>query len=92
MTVSDAFRARLDELAADVGRLRRRVEPDSSLAFLADRIARHVESLHLLTTPSAGEIVSTTYPGDDETVEEAIRLVDARSARLRGLLGSKAAV
>jgi hypothetical protein len=74
---------RIDALADDVGRLRRRIEPGSSLEHLADRLVGHVETLHLIVTPSAGELVMWTAPGDEEAIGEAIRIVDERWKRLQ---------
>lgn len=86
----DALRQRLDELAVDVGRIRQRVAPETSLGWTLDRIARHIESLVLMVEPSAGEIAAIWAPGDDEAIHEAIRIVDARSRRLRERLGYRA--
>jgi hypothetical protein len=89
--VNPALTTRVWDLAGDVGRLRRRVEPDSSLAYLCDRIAGHVESLHCILTPSAGELVAFTAPGDEDAIAEALRVVDDRWHRLQSRLGRKAA-
>ena len=89
--MSAQLRARIDELAAEVGRLRRRAEPESSLAHLADRLVGHVESLAAMVEPSAAELVAWTAPGDDEAVIEALRIVDDRRARLRVRLGYREA-
>lgn len=86
-----ALRGRLDELAVDVGRARRLVERDSSLAWTLDRIAGHVASIIGTVEPSAGELVAWTAPDDDQAVAEAIRIVDARSRRLRAQLGYREA-
>lgn len=85
------LRARVDELATEVARLRRYAEPETSLAFLADRMSGHVESLAAMLEPSAGELVAWTAPGDDEAVREALRIVDERRARLRARLGYREA-
>ena len=85
------FHNRLYALADDVGRFRRRVEPGSSLEYLADRFADHVSSLHLLVTPSAGEIAGWTFPCDAETVEAAIETVDRAWELLQRRLGRLAA-
>lgn len=82
---------RVDALAADVGRVRRRVEPDSSLAYLVDRIADHVEWLDVMLQPSAAELAAYVYPGDDEAVDAALEAVDRRAARVRHLLARKTA-
>lgn len=79
----------VEALAADVGRLRRRVsgDPQSSLTHLVDRLAAGVQWLDLLLRPSAAEIAASWAPGDDDAIDEAIRIVDARNRELRGLLG-----
>jgi hypothetical protein len=80
-----ALRLRLDELADDVGRLRRRFASNENAwtgDYIADRIAGHVESLVLMVEPSAAEIACCWAPGDDEAVDEAIRIVDERWDRL----------
>jgi hypothetical protein len=80
----EALWTRLDELAADIGRLRRRLdlEPESSAWFALDRITGHVESLDLMLRPSAGDLVRC-----GAGVEAALRDVDARASALRRLLG-----
>jgi hypothetical protein len=81
--------ARLDELAADVGRLQRHSSPE--FACLVDRIAAHIEALDAMFHPTAAELfplLRAECAGDEElAVEEALRLVDARVTRLRRLLG-----
>jgi hypothetical protein len=77
---------RLHALAADVGRLRRRVDPASYAGFLAWRVAGHVDSLDAMLEPTAAERVAA---GVD--VEEALELVDTRTAELRRLLGDDTA-
>ena len=80
------LRARLDDLAEDVGRVRRRVEPETSLAWTLNRIAGHIQSVVLMVEPCAAEIAAWT-PEDEQAVEEAIREVDAKHRRLRERLG-----
>ncbi len=75
-----------EEAAVYVGRLRRRLEPDTSAAHIADRLAEIIESLAVLVEPSAGELVAWTAPGDEDAVAEALRIVDARQRHLRHLL------
>lgn len=77
----------VDELAADIGRLRRSLEPDTGIGHLADRIAGRVETLASMLRPSAGELVASTFPGDAETIAAAIDLVDAQARRTRTQLG-----
>jgi hypothetical protein len=78
---------RVDEIAADVGRLRRRLEPESSAAFTVDRIASNIEWIAVMLEPTAASLVARTFPGDDLTVDAALDHVDQRARRLRGLLG-----
>jgi hypothetical protein len=83
---------RIDELAADIGRLRKRFNsnPEWTGAYLADRLACHVQDLALILEPTAGQLTAWHAPGDDTAVKEAIRLVDARHQRLLQLLGEAA--
>ena len=80
---------RLIGLAWEVGRLRRNVEPDSYAAHLVSRFAEDVESVLLMLEPSAAELVALNYPGDDEAIDEALRIVDARHLVRREILGLK---
>jgi hypothetical protein len=74
---------RLDLLADDIGRLRRCVDPESSLGYTVDRIAGHIGAIHLIVHPSAGELAAQTAPGDPAAIDEAIRLVDEHWTRLQ---------
>lgn len=85
-----AVRLRIDEIAREVGRLRRNMKPDSSLAYCTDRLAGYVETLDIMLSLSAAEL----YPlflvecGDDQVaLEESLAVVDARAVELRRLLG-----
>jgi hypothetical protein len=80
---------RVVELADQVGLLRRRVEPETNLGFLADRLAANVSSLYLLLTPSAGELVSRWAPGDEEAATAAVELVDREWDGLQRRLGRR---
>jgi ketosteroid isomerase-like protein len=71
---------RLELAARRVGRLRRRGQSEPEL----DRLADDVEWLLLMAEPTAGELV-----GDEETVEDALALVDRRSVEVRRLLGDR---
>jgi hypothetical protein len=80
---------RLDLLAADVGRLRRRLEPESSIAHLGDRLADHVETLDVILSPSAAELQRAFFCecGDhDLALDEALAETDRRQRQLRVLL------
>lgn len=89
VTVANPLRDRIHELATDIGRLRRRTEPDTYTAHLADRLAGHTQALHLLTTPTAGELAATTAPSDEQAVTEAIRVVDHEWRQLQQLLEAR---
>jgi hypothetical protein len=81
---------RIEDLAGDVGRLRRRVEPESSAAHLVDRLAGSVETIDAMVHASAGELYREFFAisGDHElALEEALATVDTRARRVRGLLG-----
>jgi hypothetical protein len=112
---------RLDQLAADIGRLRRRhdrlrdaieeyilwepckaghaaahhklcaaLHETPERDHIIDRIASHVEALALMLEPTAAQLAAWWAPGQEEAILEAIRIVDARSRRLRELLGEAA--
>jgi len=81
-----AYTYQREELARDIGRLRRRLSRDGyDDAHLVDRIAHRVECLDSLFQPTAGELVRAGFEIDD-----ALRIVDDETARLRSLLGVKA--
>jgi hypothetical protein len=86
----EPFRSRLQELAADVGRLQRQLPADSSAKHTAERIAAHTYTLIEMLEPTAAQITAWYAPGDDLAVSEAIRLVDVRVDRLRHTLGMNA--
>ncbi|HEV2591027.1 MAG TPA: hypothetical protein VGU02_03950 [Gaiellaceae bacterium] len=73
-------------LATDVGRLRRRSKHD----WLLDQVAASVESLDVALADSAAEIyrqrIADGVP-DQRALVNALEEVDARAARIRGLLG-----
>jgi hypothetical protein len=79
---------RLVALAEDVGRLRRRLRDESRddtyLAFVAGRVAAHVESLDGMLFPTASELVVA-----GAAVGEALDTVDERTRSLRRLLGEE---
>jgi hypothetical protein len=81
--------ARVWELAEDVGRLGRRIDPDSSASFSVDRIASHVHAIDRMLRPTAAELVAWSAPGDDEAVDEALRIVDEQYRRLRQRMGGR---
>lgn len=81
------LRGRIDELAADIGRLRRRLDPETSSHWIGERIANHILTLDTMTHPTAAELAATTAPSDQAAITEAIRIVDHRNRKLRNLLG-----
>lgn len=83
-----ALRLRVDELAVDVGRLRRHAQPESTHHL--DRVAGHVAATHGMVNPSAAELVAWTAPGDEDAIAEALRVVDEEWLTLRGQLGGMA--
>ena len=88
---SRARRGKVDALAVDVGRLRRRVEEGSSLAHLADRLADEIEQLDAMLEPSAAqlrrELLAEAAGDDDAATEAALAIADARGRQLQALLG-----
>ena len=88
----DAVLAQHLDLARDLGYLRRRLDSESSAAFLAERIAGHVETLDAMAFPSAAELRADYFLacGDhDLSTREALRVVDERARRVRELLRPK---
>ncbi len=80
----------LDELARDVGRLRRRVDGESYDGFLIDQISGHVETLDCLLGITAAELYRSNVAfgaDEDEAIACALHDAGARSDELRALLG-----
>ena len=91
---AQAFMDRVEALAADVGRLRRRLAGDEYGSYLVDRLALHVEVLDAFLWATAGEIYQANIcvcGDEDESVAAALEDVDDRARRFRALLGEKAA-
>ncbi len=89
-----AVLARIETIAAEVGRLRRHAEPGSPVSWLAERLADEVEALDAMLYPSAAEfrVSFLAVSGDDElSTVEALRVADARAGCLRRLLGRERA-
>jgi hypothetical protein len=87
-----AYFAQIDEIASDIGRLRRKLVGDEYGTHLLGRVAGRVEVLDLLVAPSAAQIYRANLfeCGDkDESVVAALEDVDGRARHLRGLLGEK---
>jgi hypothetical protein len=84
MTV-DVRRYALDDqlqaLAEDLGRLFRRIDPDSCDAVLQDRVVGRIESIDAMIAPTASELAQTM------PIEEALKLTDQRSEGLKRRLG-----
>jgi hypothetical protein len=76
------LRLRVEELISDSGRLVRRVDPDSSIGFLAIRIASHTEGLWLMLQLNAAELVGLGWD-----VDEGLDRVDRAWDELRRRLG-----
>ncbi len=90
-----ALLARLEALAADVGRLRRRFASNDDAwtgAYVVDRIAQHVECLDSWFSATAADIYSENLihgASEDEAVAHAFAVVDKRARHIRGLLGEE---
>lgn len=87
-----AFVGQLEELAADVGRLRRRLkpEPESTLTFQLDRIAHSVEALDAFVQPTAAELYRISLADElepERALSVALEQADSRARSLRSLLG-----
>lgn len=72
----------VNRLAEDCGRLRRRVEPESSLYYLWERMANVADVLDAMLRPTAGALCS-----DGWTVEAALEQVEHERASLRSRCG-----
>jgi hypothetical protein len=86
----DVLLARVEALAEDVGRLRRRSTSTGWDAHILDRVAGHVETLDLILSPTAGEVYRANRrfgAGDELALDCALEDVGNRAARLRSLLG-----
>jgi hypothetical protein len=87
--------ARLDALAADVGRLRRRYASSTDAragTFFLDLIAGHVQALDALLRPTAAKVYAANLwlCGDEQvSVTAALADADARTRHLRSLLGER---
>ncbi|MGH2934976.1 MAG: hypothetical protein ACRDL2_10755 [Gaiellaceae bacterium] len=91
-----AFVGLLEDLAADAGRLRRRIDPAREYdRHLCDRIAGHVLDLDAVVQPTAADLFRsyiTDHELDDgRAAAAALAAVDRRSLQLRHLLGLKVA-
>ena len=84
LAVPAGFEHHLDEIAREVRRLRYYADPDSSLAYLADRLANHLEALLLMHAASAADYVRA---GLD--VDEALAIVDRHAAELQRRMGRR---
>jgi hypothetical protein len=78
-----ALHNKINELAGDIGRLKRRYPDDHIL----ERAAWHLYDLSAMLEPSAAEIACWHAPGDEAAITDAIRYVDERDGRLQRLLG-----
>lgn len=73
---------RIDEAAADVARLRRRLCEDEYGAHLVDRVAFDLLAIDAALGVSAAELVAAGYD-----VDEALEIVDRRDTSLQRRLG-----
>jgi hypothetical protein len=81
--VSDVWlRARLEEVAEDLGRIRRCTNGDTHLAWRLERLAGDVWWLVAAFLPTAADLIK-----DGHTVDEALRLADQDTRRLSRMLG-----
>jgi hypothetical protein len=78
------LRARLEETAEDLGRIRRCTNADTHLAWRLERLAGRVWWLVASFTPTAADLVR-----EGCEVEEALRLASQETRRLGRLLGEK---
>ncbi len=88
------LRRRLHALAGDVGSLRRRLDVESYDGFLAARIAVHVETIDILTRPTAAQIfrANMAFGADEaEAIFLALAEVEEGSEQLHALLGREEA-
>jgi hypothetical protein len=80
----------LNDLAAEVGRLRRHLGSAETFAgIVAGRIAGRIEALDVLLSLTAAELAHTYFTecgNEDAAVEAALEVVDKRSSMLRRLL------
>jgi hypothetical protein len=84
-----ALAYRLELIAADVGRLRRRADPETSTAHALDRIAGNVDLVDAILTPTAADFYrANVAAGDDpeSAVTRALATSDRRARQLRSLL------
>lgn len=84
------LRKRVELLVEDVGRLRRRLDHEtSSLCHMGDRIAGHAHALYWFTEPTAGDLVASHAPGDENAIKAALEHVDQQERLLIGRLGGR---
>jgi hypothetical protein len=91
---AQAFARGIDAIAADIGRLRRRLVGDEYALHLLCRIATKVEGFDAFLQPTAAEIyrANLAFSGDEqESIDAALEDVDSRARHFRALLGEKAA-
>jgi hypothetical protein len=87
---AQAFAGRVEALAEDVGRLRRRLVDDEYGLHLVCRLAMHADFFDAFIRPTAAEIfvANLAFCGDEQqAVDAALGDVDARARHFRGLLG-----
>jgi hypothetical protein len=85
------LRGRIDDLARDVGRLRRRLDAEGYDGFLVRSIADHVETLDVITQPTAHDLYIARLAfgvDEEEAVADAVADIDARRRQLQSLLAA----
>jgi hypothetical protein len=78
------LRARLEETAEDLGRIRRCTNADTHLAWRLERLAGRVWWLLAALRPTAADLVR-----DGCEVDEALRLADQETVRMHWTLGTE---
>jgi hypothetical protein len=90
MTPAVVLLHQLDQIATDIGRLRRLTPEETSAWWAIDRISNAVETMDCVLQPSAAELYVEFFAvsGDHAvSLEEALRVADGRARRLREMLG-----
>lgn len=84
-----ALHNKLNELATEIGRIRRCVAEGSTLEWRTERVALIVQTLIEAGEPSAADLYQQLAVRDNDTiaVEEALRIVDERARKLHNQLG-----
>jgi hypothetical protein len=89
-----ALAHQVEQSAADVGRLRRRLASIDGWTglYIVERLGHRLETIDAILQPDAAELYREAFAlcGDDDlAVEEALATVDARAEEFRRLLGDR---